>query len=433
MPRRDSRHWILPFLPGLLLLLSPYTAWLLPVWAWVVFAVRARALADSATAATRLAWLTLLVEPALLEWSARRIDAPSLPEWRHDGDGMGMTGHATRLWGLAEGVIGNGTVTATINALGVRGPVPPVPRPAGQERVLILGDSTFFGHGIADGETIGQSLVRALAASGIRADAVDGGIPGYSSAQSLLLLDEVGWSLEPSLLLVGNLWSDNTVNGFLDADLLHTAASYGRNPLRHSAFFLLASQYFASRRDSPGARVILWTAKSEWPTNTSRRVPLQEYATNLDLIARRAADRGIGIAFLAPTNQGIVDRSLPPGAAWDPYFAAQQAVADWQGVPVISCLRALQENPAPTSEEFVDVVHPSAVGAAAIAGEAARTLVAAGWPAKRLQGRPEPFDASALVDGNPALRRFESPAVSPQGRLFPDVEGAAAPPPAFKP
>lgn len=419
MDRGDWMGWILLSTPGLLLLLSPYSAWLLPGWGVLLLAVNATRLANPHAAATGLAWATLLAEPVLLEWSARRLAAPSLPEWRQEAAGVGLAGHPTRLWGLTEGQMGNAGPPATVNRLGLRGQVPVVPRPEGVERILITGDSTFFGHGVADERTLGQSLVRGLAGRGIVTDAIDGGIPGYSSAQSRVLLDEVGWSLEPTMLLVGNLWSDNTVNGFHDADLLRTAAVFAHNPLRHSAFFLLASDYFHGAEGDD--QLVVWTTASRWPEGVERRVPIQQYAGNLDAMARDAAARGTGIAFLAPTTPTILEGMPGTVSSWDPYFEAMREVAAWHGVPVVSFEEALRLHPAPTTAEFMDPIHPSALGVAAIAEHTTRVLVQAGWPQERLTATDVPFDATHLVDGDPALRRSEA-TMSLQAGLFPTTD-----------
>ena len=100
--------------------------------------------------------------------------------------------------------------------------------------------------------------------------------------------------------------------------------------------------------------MITWTKDSAWPEGRERRVPLQAYAHNLDRMVREARERGVGTAFIAPANKGIVDGKYPNGAGWDPYFTAQRAVAEWHGLPVVSAVDAMRKDPAPTDEKFVD-------------------------------------------------------------------------------
>ena len=53
------------------------------------------------------------------------------PTWgAADNPSVVLTGHPTRLWGLTEGERQNLDTVATVNALGLRGDVPQMPRPS---------------------------------------------------------------------------------------------------------------------------------------------------------------------------------------------------------------------------------------------------------------------------------------------------------------
>lgn len=371
--------------------------------------------------------LVLLVVLGGLEAAARMV-GPQIPAWQApDNAGVIMTGNPTRLWGMQEGVRQNGSKTATITALGLRGPLPEVPRPAGRQRILIVGDSSFFGHGVADDETIGAQLQAELSSRGVDVDVVNGAIPGYSTEQSKILLDEVGWATEPTLVISGNLWSDNNADGFQDADLLRTARMYTGNPLAKSSLFLLAAGWVDRARGGSGGHLITWTKDSTWPESKARRVPLQDYANNLDWIVRTAREHGAGAAFIAPANKGLVNDEYPHGAGWDPYFAAQKAIAAYHGLPVASAIEAMQADEAPVDEKFVDIMHPSKRGAGDIARRVADVLQEAGWPRVPLLGKAEPFDASGLVDDAPIRPGGQAARYSPQAQLFPDVIDPAGP------
>lgn len=351
-----------------------------------------------------------------------RLAEPAVVGWQPaDRDGVIMTGSASRLWGMAPGVRRNGNADATIGDNGLRAPCPVAPRPIGRQRVLVLGDSSFFGHGIADDETIPVRLEAALKGAGIDADTVNAAIPGYSTEQSRILLDEIGWALEPTLVLVANLWSDNNADGFRDADLLRTVRLQRGNPLTGSALFRLAAGWIDGLRGGGGARVITWTKDSTWPAASTRRVPLQAYAANLDAIARDAASRGVGIAFVAPVNRQRAAGPATEPMRWDPYFDAQREVAAWHGVPVISLVEAMHGVP----DAFMDLMHPSAHGAALIATRIQTTLAATGWPAAPLVGRADPFDPSALEDRLASGPTAQAAQFSPQAQLFPDLVDSA--------
>jgi hypothetical protein len=363
----------------------------------------------------------LLVFFGVLEATARTF-APIVPAWQApDKGGVMMTGHPTRLWGMAPGERRNVDTTAYINELGLRGEIPITPRPKGRERVLILGDSSFFGHGVSDDSTIVVRVVNNLKEKGIDIDGINGAIPGYSTEQSVLLMEEVGWDLEPSLLLIGNLWSDNNADGFRDADLLKTMWLYHNNPLSQSAFFQLAVGWLDRARGGTGGRVITWTKDSTWPEARQRRVPLQDYARNLDKLVRAAKKHGAGVMFLAPANQGTVDEKYKNGAGWDPYFDAQKAVAAWHEVPVLPLKDALKADPTPTAAEFLDQMHPSVAGTISIAKAIADALLSLQWPQNRLFGKSDPFDASGLKDTMAFMSGGQDVRLSPQAQLFPNA------------
>lgn len=368
--------------------------------------------------------VAVFVAVALVAEGGARVIGATLPGWSAGVGGVMMIGSDTRLWAMAPGTWPNGATQATVNAWGLRGEVPEVPRPAGRQRILVVGDSSFFGHGIADDQTIPVRLEAELRAGGADVDVFNGAIPGYSTEQTLRLLDEVGWRHEPTLLVVGNLWSDNNIDAFRDVDLLQSVGSR-TNPLMRSAFVTLAASWIDRVRGGTGAHLVTWTHDSTWPTDQDRRVALQDYAHNLDTMVHRAREHGAGVAFVAPVNRGLAEGRYREGAIWDVYFDAQAQVAAWHGLPVVSAAEAMAADPAAADAKFVDVMHPSALGAQLMAQGIAHTLTASGWPGVALTGRAEPFDPSGLTD---SARDYALPMErdgSLQSELFPREPGAA--------
>lgn len=368
----------------------------------------------------------------MLEQGARLVGA-DFPEWRlGDAAGVVMTGHPTRLWALSPGPKQNGGVPANINALGMRGAEPEDPKPTGRLRVLVLGDSTYFGHGVADDETFPAQLQALWRAAGLDVEVLNGGVPGYSTEQTRIQLDEMGWALAPDLLLVGNLWSDNNVDSFRDEDLLKTARAQSRNPLYASYFFRLLVTAVDEARGGDGARLVTWTRTSEWPKTGGRRVSLRRYAENLDTIARDAAARGVGMAILSPCNIGMIQGTYDSGASWDVFFDAQRQVAAHHGIPLVETLPPLKAaaagDPGPL---FVDVMHPSALGHAVFAATTDTVLRAAGWPTDRLLPTGGVFPADTLQDNR--FGTGDPNPSSPQRNLFGDGALSAPPNGDFRP
>ncbi len=339
-----------------------------------------------------------------------RAYAPQGPGWFGSRrDGMVLVGHPTRLWGLEPGARRGFGVIATINTLGLRGPPPELPRPKERARVLVLGDSSLFGHGVSDERTLSRQLERALSTQlstrlstrGLSADVVNGAIPGYTTEQSLVLMDEVGWDLEPTLLLLGNLWSDNSFDRFYDRDLLHTQRRFAVGLASHSAFFRWLAVALDRFRPRARSRIVTWTTSSRHRVGGVRRVPLDDYARNLDLLVREARSRGIGAALLAPSNRETVREGLARRTAWSGYFDAQARVAQHHAVPRIDSLPAFQAavaGGATLDDLFLDQMHPTVTGLSLTADLVAGALIAAGWPAEALLGSDAPYTPTDLRD-----------------------------------
>ena len=379
--------------------------------------------------------VVLVVVLAILETGARII-GPQVPILRDASqDAEIMIGHPTRLWAMSPGVRRNAGAEATIHATGLRGDVPESPRADGEERVLILGDSSFFGHGVEDDETLAVYLESALGASGRRVEVINGAIPGYSSEQARAMMDEMGWDLEPTLLVVALLWSDNTWDLFRDGDLLRTAAAFHGNPLAESSFYQLLAGAIDRAKGGTGAQIVTWTRKSEWPDQGVRRVDVHRFATNLDYLVREGARRGAGVVFLAPANEEMVNPRRPGESfSWTMYFDAQAAIADHHGVPVVPVLPAFRAaydaavasadgETDPIRTVFLDKMHPTPAAQRLMATEVAAALDASGWPDAPLMGAPESgFDVSTIPAdswGQPPGEVHKT--LSPHGRLYSEM------------
>lgn len=374
-----------------------------------------------------VAALLVLTAALLVGEGAAQLADPLVPHWYGiDNGSVIMVGHPTRLWGLGAGERRNGDAVANIAAMGLRSPVPDVPRPTGRARILVLGDSTFFGHGVGDEDTIPAQLGQLLRDHGVDVDTVNGAVPGYSTEQSLRLLDDVGWSREPTLLLIGNLWSDNNFDHFRDADLLRTRELYLRHPLARSALFRVTAAVIDKLRGGDSARVVTWTRESAWPSTGSRRVPIQRYAHNLDTMIRAAAARGIGAALASPCNLRMARGLSVQGDVWDTYFRVQGEVGRHHRVPVIrteAAMRVAAKEVDPTLL-YVDDMHPSPPGARIMAAALAAGLLEAGWPQTSFVSQAAPLDVSVVRDGDPdGISEITNPR-SPQTNLFPHTAEA---------
>lgn len=371
----------------------------------------------------------------LLAEGVGRVFDPQLPRWQgHDSGQVVMVGHPERLWGMGAGERMNGGTTAMISEKGLREPLPSTPRPSARQRIMITGDSSFFGHGVADDETLAVQLERRMQAQGMDVDVINGAIPGYSTEQSLLLMEQVGWELEPTLVIMGNLWSDNNFDHFRDRDLLATHASLGSGLAQYSAFFRLLAAGINRLRPGAEARIVTWTTSSEFPDVGVRRVPIQDYGQNLDRMVHLARENGAGVAFLGPSNRDTVVQGRLPDHVWAGYFDAQAQVAAHHGTVRIDTLPPFQaafNDGSSLDDLFLDEMHPTTLGQGLLAQAISDGLTQAGWPDNPLHGVDTPFDPSGLRDHTGGTSDDVNQ-LSPQSNLFagarpPDPRQAAAP------
>jgi hypothetical protein len=254
--------------------------------------------------------------------------------------------------------------------------------------IMTLGDSSIFGHGLNDDETLHFHLKEELHKKNIEVDVICGAVPGYSTMQSILLLDDIGWQYSPDLLVVGNLWSDNNFDVFVDRDWIAELNS----PLRRADRVLKWSRLWQvirgiqpSSPDLESASVpISWIREPMPQTMGVRRVNLTDYYNNLQKIADKASDRDIGVIFLAPSNKYRLEFGDDMDAVWIPYFNAMQEVAKQRGIPIIDGLSILNSAHLTVDEAFIDEMHPTSKSNELYSKAISEELIKNGWPENRL-------------------------------------------------
>jgi len=217
-------------------------------------------------------------------------------------------------------VFPNGT-RATSNALGYRGPVVSIAKPAGVFRIILLGGSTSHGWGVNDDQTIDAHMRRQLAAAypGKRFEVVNLGFDGYDSYQDFERLRSDGLRLQPDLVVVNsgindvrNAWykqlRDRDPRTFLwlaDVERLRAEARRGGPTLwtRTKHWFYVARVPGFAR-----TRLYQWrnTNHPSPETQSTRFMPTLEAADyferNLERIASITAARGIAVLFSTPPS-----------------------------------------------------------------------------------------------------------------------------------
>lgn len=346
------------------------------------------------------------------ELAARAVPVPdtAAPTSVQDGGGQIMLrGSPWLLWELSPGRHEELGVTVTVNADGFRGPERgPKTRP----RLLALGDSSIYGFGVEDDEVFTAVLERDLGV-----DAVNGGVPGYSSYQSLNLLNMRGMALEPDVLVVGNLWSDNNFDTFVDDELVASYAGWEgswtrdvRVAAERSALFRVLDWGLRVAPASERARKVSWELGGKTGRSGERRVDIAAYARNLDTYARLMAARGGGVVFVMLANRE--DLEAPPGQpAWGPYRDVMRDAAERWDAPLVVLPDVFRASGLSPDALLVDRMHPSARGHALLAGAVAAALRERGWPERPLALTPPTSPLPAYTD--PFVGRAGPPQPTP--------------------
>ena len=307
---------------------------------------------------------------------------PSTGSWQE------MQADARYLWRLTPNFdIQSPGGTTHINAVGLRDTLLPQRKGPRERRVLTTGDSSVYGWGIPPGQTYQERLEEGLHDTfpGVRFEVVNLGVPGYSTVQTLRLLDDVGWSYEPDLLIVSNVFSDCNIDVFQDEEAL-ALVNPDESPVRASRTYCTLWNAYArwySTANQERNRVLM----PGLPRDTAllekvdqivdlSRVPLPRYLDNLEAMRVGAGARGAGMLLAPLAQEWDVGQwtvpSLPrPTPAqvlpWMPYRDAMAAYATTHGIGLVSMPEAFATSPRRNARLFNDPVHPSIEGAAIMA------------------------------------------------------------------
>jgi lysophospholipase L1-like esterase len=308
------------------------------------------------------------------------------------GDRETMQGHPRYLWRLEPGSVAEHLgVSSPINSVGLRSRhLPDDPREPDEIRVLVTGDSSIFGLGIPEGRTYDALLEKELTRRlGRPAKVINLGTPGYSTEQTLRLLEDVGWSYEPHLVVISNIFSDCNIDAFQDRTALNLANpsdTLGRRILHSSRLYCAAympwARFQASAAQQGEVNTVFMPGNPIGPNQAVTlekvdqvidvsRVPLDDYLDNLDTIREEAEDRGASI-LLAPLAQEwdvgrwTVDMPKPVEGQvlpWHPYREAQREWAEDRGVGLVPFYEVFPASGVRGDQLFIDVMHPSRTGA----------------------------------------------------------------------
>lgn len=257
----------------------------------------------------------------LLEAALRALDRPQAdacriaPEWAVADPQLGYRGDP-----------GRPVAGVRPNALGLRGPRVAVPKPAGERRILFLGDSTAWGLGVSLDETFAARATRALddRLPATRERFVLGAFPGYSSYQSAVLLERL-LPLGPDLVVfyVGARNDGDRARYYRDA----------RIPARQARVDAAWHRWHVLRALELGLDRLLRLARRTLPDAARARVPPGAFRANLDRMAAALEQAGVPALVVLPAVSPGFEREQPLVRR---YREALERFAADRGLPVVS-------------------------------------------------------------------------------------------------
>jgi lysophospholipase L1-like esterase len=272
----------------------------------------------------------------------------------------------------------------SINAHGFRGPEITLPKPPSRFRIMTIGDSCTWGLGVSDDcsypRVLEQELNRQVAADcGLTVEVVNGGFCAYGFERALLRVGEY-LATEPDLITIYLGWNRTIFR-----------ADPRRSPQLYHKYALYRFFYHALiNRSQGGSRWLDERGEYYDPADESlepfRHHCFEHDLRDLDRLVTAIRDHDSRIRILLVTLAGMLDRAVEPDAAalamvgpleisdnlyLYPLLTARfnQALRQYarrRDLPVLDLERHARGHFIPRSAYFLDPVHPSAAGYAAI-------------------------------------------------------------------
>ncbi len=280
----------------------------------------------------------------------------------------------------------------TTNRDGMREVDLPRRKAPGEYRVLVLGDSSNFGHGVG-GEQMWSSVLEDLLGQALpdrELHVLNGACPGWTTYQALVFLDEIGLAYQPDMVIAG-------FNNDPGPDYLGDAERLTSEPLRTLNGLLWRSELYLLAREAvlATARRLRPVAYQHYSAREAGKEPKygklaeQESAVLVPRVPQDAFEANLRALEELGQREGFefvwvdmpINRSLPDLVERYVNLDYRRAVLDLSrelGFPVVEADRSFGDQPPGALHLRGHVFHPSPRGHATIARLVADTLLAQG-------------------------------------------------------
>jgi lysophospholipase L1-like esterase len=272
----------------------------------------------------------------------------------------GLVSDAGLGWALPAGqvVTWHGT-QGQVNSLGFRSP-----EPTGNgvtQRILIVGDSSVFGDGVSDAQTLPAQVSQHLMST-LSVDVQNGGVPGYSCIQTQAQVALIRDRFEPEVLVTYNMLSDHRLAEPHDT----VVVDHQLGPLASLGIGKLMAALVLHLR--------------VWEHRPNLEVVDYEQCM-VEILQAQASAGGRSIVVLPFTDTDFPDNPnfgqpdpSTPGTRLSDYRAALRAVAKSAGAQLVDGPALAQASGLSQTAALQDMVHPTPRGHSLIAEAIARAI-----------------------------------------------------------
>ena len=260
----------------------------------------------------------------------------------------------------------------TINSQRMRGADRPLEKPPGTFRIILIGDSTTFGWGVAEEQTYGRVLETLFQNSHPQAnvEVLNAGVPGYSSYQGSKYLKRDLLKYRPDVVLVYFGLNDLTGARYHADKEQRFFENYQANPVASLAYRLRTYQLLCDvvSRYTTETRFDAYFAATR-----HFRVAPEDYRANLNAMKELGWTHGFQTFFITPV---WYDQR---GELFDYPFWLERQITMLAGVsPVIDTYSVVKREKSHAGELFLDTAHPTKQGHRLIAETIHQALLAHG-------------------------------------------------------
>ena len=269
----------------------------------------------------------------------------------------------------------------SVNALGLRGPEVIAAPAALDKRILFLGDSVVFGHGLGEGFTISSQLEKQLnlrQAAG-HTQVLNAGVPGYSTFQSEMYYRLRGRDLQPDLVLLGFCFNDVTERytsvatyGGRRIFMKNVDTSAGMSWPQRLWRKLAVRQALVTMRRGAARRGENYRVERLWTDATAEHIQQawQLVFDEIDQLVKVVDDSGAEfLVVIFPYSVQLLSNGPGDGPQ---RVLAQHLEA--RGIPFLDVLDALKQGGEPPELYFVDDNHFSTTGSTVVASQIAELI-----------------------------------------------------------